>query len=178
MLTSLRIDFLFGPDWIFQSAGQLGFMSTPGFVTLSHPLKMDVIAPPLPLAAGPYHTSKSFAGSPADTIYADTVLNAPASAPLTADVTLLFNLLPGLPTVPTSGRFDVHVRVSEPGGPGVFCIDIKFNAILAAFEVVVPPAPAPAISKPGFILVALLLTGVGVLALARRRIRSSGESFR
>jgi hypothetical protein len=35
-------------------------------------------------------------------------------------------------------------------------------------------SPAPAMSRPGFILVALLLTGAGVW-LARRRIRSSGE---
>jgi len=36
-------------------------------------------------------------------------------------------------------------------------------------------APAPATSTPGLILVALLLCGVGVFVLARRRIRSSGE---
>jgi hypothetical protein len=39
-------------------------------------------------------------------------------------------------------------------------------------------APAPAMSRPQFILVALLLTGAGVLALGRRRIRSSGERSR
>ena len=39
-------------------------------------------------------------------------------------------------------------------------------------------APAPAMSTPGLLLGALLLTGVGVLALARRRITSSGERFR
>jgi hypothetical protein len=39
-------------------------------------------------------------------------------------------------------------------------------------------APAPAMSTPGLLLGALLLTGVGVLALARRRIRSSGERLK
>ena len=38
--------------------------------------------------------------------------------------------------------------------------------------------PAPAMSRPGLLLGVLLLTGVGVLALARRRITSSGERFR
>jgi len=37
-----------------------------------------------------------------------------------------------------------------------------------------PQAPAPAMSIPALVLVALLLSGVGVLGLPRRRMRSSG----
>jgi hypothetical protein len=183
MLTSLRIDFFLAPDWIFQSVGQLGFVATPDFVTLPPSLSMDVIAPALPLAAGPYHTSRSFGSPPGvpDTIYADTTLKAPVSAPLTADVTLLFDGVPGFPTKPTSGTFEAQIRVSEPSGPEVFCLDVKYDIIceLSCFEViVVPTAPAPAMSKPGLLLGVLLLTGIGIVGLARRRIRSSGERFR
>jgi hypothetical protein len=42
----------------------------------------------------------------------------------------------------------------------------------------VTTAPAPAVSTRGLLLGALLLTGVGVLSLARRRITSPGERFR
>lgn len=38
-----------------------------------------------------------------------------------------------------------------------------------------PQAPAPAMSMPGLVFVALLLTGFGVLGLSRRRMRFSGK---
>lgn len=182
-LTSLRLDLHLGTDWVFQSVGPLDAVVTPGFVWLNwSSVSWDVIAPPLPLPAGPYDATGSF-GSPPTTIVSGTTLTAPVSA-LTAKIAVTLNEIPGFPTVPgLGGKFVMHVELKEPGGQWVLCFDLSditctdpsicWNAIQT-----VSATPAPAMSTPAFLLGALLLTGVGVLALARRRIRSSRERFR
>jgi hypothetical protein len=115
--------------------------------------------------------------APPDVVLADSVLGAPVSA-LKADVTLEFNDQSGFVTRPEEGDFHFKVRIQEPGGALVTCLEYRMHVEggEGGSIAVRNMAPAPAMSMPGLILGVLVLTGVGVLALARRRVRSSGES--
>jgi hypothetical protein len=172
-LLDLRLTLLQGVPWTFDS-GPLPTTTNAGFVSLPPSFPVSVAGPPLPLAAGPYVTTRTFTGNGSSVTIADkATLAVPVSAPLTATVGLSTNGSSGFPLVSAAGdAYELRVQVNEAGGAGVFCMDVTVPLKTAnPFVTIVQASDAPTLSTAGAILLAALLLASGWLA-HRRRARS------
>jgi hypothetical protein len=164
-LTNLRVFFLFGPEWVFDS-GSLPTSLGSGFVPLPATVPMSVTRPPLPVAAGPYTTSYSFTspdGSGASvTVTTKAQVAVALSSPLT-NLSLTFNGTPGFPVPPAPGIYEARVQMTLPSGAEVFCADFTLTDI--SFVSVATPVQTPTLSWHGRIALLVLLAGCGLFAL-------------
>ena len=169
-LTNLRVFFVHGVAWTFNS-GPLPTGAVLGFVALPASFPVTVASPPLPLAAGPYSTTKVFPGKdggPSTTIVSKANLAAQLDPPLLTDVSLSFNGKPGFPLGPVEGgAYGVRVQMTEADGTGVFCLDMTIPLKSGALVKVVSPSNIPLASPGSLAILALLIAACGLLAMRR-----------
>ena len=169
-LIKLRVDLLYGPDWVFES-DPLNIPVVGGFVTLPATLPLNLIAPALPIAVGPYITTEVFTSpnlgsQPVTVLSKATVGQAITSANTT--LTLTFNGNPGFPVNGGPGTYTARVQVTEDGGQEVFCA--SFLLLNISFVLGQPSNVAiPTLSGPMLVVLAGLLASAGALALRSTR---------
>jgi hypothetical protein len=170
-LTNLRVFLLFGLEWTFDG-GSFSTSVGSGFVPLPASLPMNVTSPPLPLLAGPYNATRTFAthggGGASVTVTTAANVSQNVDAPLTA-AGLSFNGTPGFPVPPVPGNYAARVQMTLPSGAGVFCVDLALTDI--SFVMVATASGIPALSHYGLFALLLLVSGAGLLALRRRTRR-------
>lgn len=171
-LVNLRLFLVHGISWTFDS-GPLPTTASAGFVSLPASFPVSVTSPTLPLAAGPYSTTRTFAGHgtlPVTIIY-HANLGTDVDAPVTTTVGLSFNGTPGFPLAPVAGSaYAVQVQMNESGGAEVFCMDLVVPLKTATpFVSVQGTSSIPMLSRASVVLLAGMLSTVGAFAARRRR---------
>jgi hypothetical protein len=168
-LANLHLVLVHGVSWAFDS-GPLPATASAGFVSLPASFPMTVTGPALPLAAGPYVTTRTFTGSPGSvTILSKANVAAPVTAPIAATVSLATNGTPGFPLLLVAGDvYQVHVQVGSAGGP-VFCMNVGIPTRNAAPFATIVDAGAPALSGVALVALVAVLLAAGILVGAQRR---------
>ena len=177
-LLNLRIFLLHGVPWAFDS-GPLPVTTSGGFVSLPPSFPVTVVAPPLPLAAGPYFTTRTFTdGTQSVTISSRANVGSQINAPLMTTAALSFQGNPGFTLTPGAGDvYAIHVRTAQLDGSQVFCMDLTEPFKTATPFVTVQTAqPTPTLSPVGELILVALTGGLGLfLARSRRRRRISDD---
>jgi hypothetical protein len=173
-LVDLHLILLHGVLWTFDS-GPLSTTTSAGFVSLPASFPATLTRPALPLAAGPYVTTRTFTGSAAPvTILAKANLATPVTAPVTATIGLAENGTPGFPLVSAAGDvYNLHVQVNDPGGE-VFCMTLNIPMKSASPFATILNVGAPTLSRDGLIAMVAMLLATGLL-VGRRRARKEGQ---
>jgi hypothetical protein len=170
-LVNLRLFLVHGVEWIFDS-GPLPTTPTADFIFLPSSFAVSVTSPTLPLAAGPYSTTRTFGTAPSSvTIISHANLGAQVDAPVTTTVSLSSNGTPGFALVPVAnGAYKFRVEMTETGGARVFCMQMTVPLKSAApFVSIENPPGVPVLSHAGMLATAVMLGSAGLLAARRRR---------
>ncbi|HJU22770.1 MAG TPA: hypothetical protein VJ891_09690 [Casimicrobiaceae bacterium] len=174
-LVDLRLFLVHGIAWTFDS-GPLPTTTSSGFVSLPASFPVALTSPTLPIAAGPYVTTRTFAGaSPTPVTIVDHAnLAADIGAPVTTTASLSFEGTPGFRLTPVAGSaYGIHVQMSESNGAEVFCMDLTVPLKAATpFVTVEKASNIPAMPRSGLVLLATLLVGVGTFVTRRRHART------
>ena len=170
-LANLRISLLHGVAWTFDT-GPLPSTTSGGFVSLPASFPVNVTSPPLPLAAGPYSTTRTFGshGTPPTTIVSHANVASPIVPPVSTTVSLSFEGKPGFPLTPVAGSaYEFQAQMTEAGGAEVFCMDIVVPLKTATpFVRIQSVSNIPTLSDAGLAALTLMLTGVGLVGTWRR----------
>lgn len=172
-VVNLHLFLVHGVAWTFDS-GPLPATTGEGFVSLPASFPVSVVSPALPLAAGPYVTTRTFAGR--TTLPVTIVDRANVAADINGSVTttvgLSFDGAPGFPLVPVAGStYAVHVQMIESGGAEVFCMDlvVPLKTATPFVRIEQPPAiPIPTLSRSGMVMLAVMLFATALLSALRR----------
>ncbi|HLX27178.1 MAG TPA: hypothetical protein VKV24_01670 [Casimicrobiaceae bacterium] len=171
-LIDLRLFLVHGIAWTFDS-GPLPATTSSGFVSLPASFPMFLTSPALPIAAGPYVTTRTFdVGSPTPVTIVDHAnLAAHVNAPVTTTVSLSFDGTPGFPLTPIAGSaYAIHVQMAESGGAEVFCMDFVMPLETAApFVSIEKPSNIPAISRSGSVGLTTMLLVIAFFVMRRWR---------
>ena len=175
-LVGLHLILLHGVLWTFDS-GPLSTTTSAGFVSLPASFPATLTGPALPLAAGPYVTTRTFTGDAASvTILSKANLATPVTAPVTATIGLAANGTPGFPLVSAAGDvYQVRVQMSDPGGQ-VFCMTLNIPMKSASPFATILNVGAPTLSSAGMIALAVMLLGTGLVAGRKLRERKDASS--
>jgi hypothetical protein len=170
-LVNLRVFLVHGISWTFDS-GALPTTTSGGFVSLPASFAVSVTSPSLPLAAGPYFTTRIFgtSGTSQVTVLYHANLGTQVDPPVTTTVGLSFNGIPGFPLKPVAASaYGVHVQMTESGGAEVFCMDLVVPLKTATPFVTVQEATSlPLLSHAGVIVLTAMLSAMGIFATRRR----------
>jgi len=171
-LVNLRLFLIHGISWTFDS-GPLPTTTSAGFVSLPASFPVSVTSPTLPLTAGPYSTTRAFTrqGTLPVTMLYHANLGMDVDAPVTTTVGLSFNGMPGFPLAPVAGSaYAIQVQMTEAGGAEVFCMGLVVPLKTATpFVSVQEPSNIPMLSRAGVVLLAGMLSAVGLFVARRRR---------
>jgi len=171
-LVNLRLFLVHGISWTFDS-GALPTTTSAGFVSLPASFPVNVTSPTLPLAAGPYSTTHTFAGQGTlpVTISYDANLAAQINAPVITTVGLSSNGTPGFQLAPAAGTaYAVHVQMTESSGAEVFCLDLVEPLKTATpFVTIQGASNIPMLSRASMVMLAVMLSAMGLFVAQRRR---------
>ena len=171
-LVNLRLFLVQGIAWTFDS-GPLATTTSAGFVSLPPSFPVTLTSPTLPVAAGPYVTTRTFAGaSPTPVTIADHAnLAADVTAPVTTTAGLSLGGTPGFPLTPAAGSaYGVHVQMTEASGAEVFCMDLIVPLKTAApFVSIEKPPDIPTISRVGVVVLTTMLVAIAFFVVRRSR---------
>ena len=178
-LVNLRLFLVHGISWTFDS-GALPTTTSAGFVSLPASFPVNVTGPSLPLAAGPYSTTRTFGGhgTPPVTISYHANVAVPIDAPVTTTVGLSFNGMPGFPLSPVAGSaYAIHVQMTESSGSEVFCLDLVEPLKTATpFVTIQDASNIPMLSRASMVMLAVILSAMGLWVAQRRRARTHGSA--
>ncbi len=165
-LTKLLVVLFLGTKWVFESVGDPGATVASGFVTLPSSLPMALVAPPLPLSAGPLSRTDTFSSTvPPITVLSHANLGQNLTS-VTASLGLTYNGMSGFPIAPTAGTYGAMLQLLTQQSAGVFCIDLELTD--TPF-IGIASAAIPTLSEWAQIGMVILLVVGGLLALRHRR---------
>ncbi len=144
-LSTLTVDLLLGPDWIFQT-GNLAAPVAGGFVALPPSIPMTLVGPTVPIPAGPVSITQTLTssnpGSQPVTIQSKAAVTQSITS-VNATLTLTYNGTPGFPVpASTAGPYQATVRASE-GSQEILCATL----LLGNLSFVETPATSTALSS-------------------------------
>jgi hypothetical protein len=169
-LLDLQLVLVHGVLWTFDT-GPLPVTASSGFLALPASFSAGVTGPSLPLAAGPYVTTRTFTDNGASETIADKATVASAVAgPATGTIALSFNGTPGIALTTSPGDvYDVRVQAQQAGGGEVFCMHVAIPFKTATpFAAVQVAASAPALSGAGALTLIAMLLATGFTAFRWR----------
>jgi len=169
-LDRLGVTILYGVHWAFTTQGGLGTTPSGGFVSLPASIPLTLVAPSLPIPAGPTNITQTYQLSNPGALPITIHCRANIVQPITsanAVLTLTYNGAPGFPQVnDPAGVYEATLAITETSGQSVFCIDLisPRTSFVAAMTHAAIPDLSP-MARP------LLLVGLIVAGLLALRLR-------